>query len=223
MLKDFLQLQTRSVVFVGNFNPVIVQPFWLANKKLIRDQEAQDAVVDVIHNEIAKYSLGWVNFEVTNNRFEIRTNQEPYFDPLKDLAISIFRILKDTPITAMGINHLKYYALPDEERYYAFGNKLAPLSNWLSFLNNPRMLNLDIIEEQRADGLKGQYRVTVRPSDIKLSTPYGVLINVNDHFTKNTEALGATEIIDLLIQKWTESELRAESIVESIWQTVNTN
>lgn len=213
MLSEFLQLQIKSIVFLGKFNPAIVQPFWLASKKLIRDQEAQDADVEVIHNEITKYDINWASFEITSNRFEIKSSQDPYFEPLKDLSVSIFRILKDTPIDAVGINHLKYFALPDEKRYYEFGNALAPLKNWSPLLNSPRLLNLDIIENERIDKLKGQYRVSIRPTDIKLSTPYGVLVSINDHFSKNTQSLGANEIVDIVNDNWVQSDKRAEEVI----------
>jgi len=107
MLNNYLQIHTASVVFVGEFNPVIIQPFWLANKKLIRDQEAQDAKVEIIHNEIVKFEIDWARFEITKDRFEIRTSQEPYFEPMRDLVISIFEILKETPISALVSNNLK--------------------------------------------------------------------------------------------------------------------
>jgi hypothetical protein len=44
-----------SIVLVGNFNPAIFQPAWLAAKGLIRESEASAAVVEVIHPELAQY------------------------------------------------------------------------------------------------------------------------------------------------------------------------
>lgn len=51
MLDKYLKIETLSVVFIGDFNPVIIQPFWLSQKTLIRDDEAENAKVEVIHNE----------------------------------------------------------------------------------------------------------------------------------------------------------------------------
>jgi hypothetical protein len=117
----------------------------LSSKKLIREIEAQKANIEVIPNEIVRFSLDWVDFEITRERFELKSSQEPYFEPIKDLAISIFNALNETPIKALGINHLKYFGLTNADAYYNFGNRLAPLNNWSGFLNQPKMLNLDII------------------------------------------------------------------------------
>ena len=57
MFENILEIETFSIVFVGDFNPVILQPFWLANKGLIRESEATNAKVEVIHNEVVKFEL----------------------------------------------------------------------------------------------------------------------------------------------------------------------
>jgi hypothetical protein len=216
MLNEYLQIYTFSTVVIGDFNPVIVQPSWLSNKKLIREQEAQNAKIEIIHNEITKFSIDWATFEISRDRFEIRTTQEPYFDPIKDLFVSIFQILKETPIRTVGFNHLKYYALPDEDRYYKFGNKLAPLNNWTDSLNDPRLINLEIIELKRKDKQEGQYRIKIQPSDIKLSTNYGILININDHFVVENN-----DLIKTISNNWKNSFNRSSEVAETIWSKVN--
>jgi hypothetical protein len=221
MLNDYLEIYRISAVFIGEFNPVIIQPFWLANKKLIMETEAQNAKVEIIHNEIVRFDIGWAKVEITKNRFEIRTSEEAYFEPLKDLAISIFDILKETPITALGINHLKYYALTDADTYYRFGDKLAPLSNWKDVLNDPRMSFFEIIEQKRKDGLKGKFRVRIHGSDVKLSTPYGVLVSLNDHYSAEQGQEREGEMVKLLGNKWKSSMDRSFEIAESIWSKIN--
>lgn len=219
MLHDHLQIYTLSIVFLGEFNPVIIQPYWLAHKKLIREQEAQNATVDVIHNEIVKIELDWAKFEITKNRFEVRTSQEPYFEPLKDLIISIFEILRETPIISLGINHLKYFSLPSEESYYNFGNKLAPLSTWNEVLNDPRMLFLEILEQDRKDKINGKYRVRIQPSDIKMQN--GILIQVNDHIDLNPGETGRNgEMVKSLGNNWRASMNRATEIIETVWKKI---
>src|SRR5690606_31806467 len=163
-----------SIVLIGDFNPAIVQPFWLANRKLIREKEAQNAKMGVVHNEISKFNIDWAHFEITRMRFEIKTTKEPYFEPLRDLIVEIFKILKETSIKNVSINHLRYYDLRDKERHFNFGNKLVPLNNWTEYLRDPRLQTLNIVEKERQDGRKGHYRVTIQSPDIDLSTKYGV-------------------------------------------------
>lgn len=218
MLKDKLQIYTLSVVFIGEFNPVIIQPFWLANKKLIREQEAEDVKVELIHNELVKFSLDWAYFEITKNRFEIRTSKEPYFEVVKDLATSIFKILKETPVKVLGINHIKHYTLNDEQ-LLNFGNKLSPLDNWTEFLSDPKMLQLEIIEQKRKDGLNGHIIVKIQPSN---QVSKGVLININDHYSIKEEENGRNgEIVKILQENWNKSYNLANDIPESIWKKIN--
>jgi len=224
MLKDYLQIRVLSLVFLGDFNPVILQPYWLAEKKLIREQEAQDAKVDIIHNDLSRIDLGWMNFDIQRSRFELRTSQTPYFEPLRDLCVGIFEILKETPVKSLGINHVFYYALPKKEMYYDFGNVLAPLKNWDNFIHDPRLLQLEIHEETRIDGLNGYYRVKINPSEQKLSTPYGISININDHFSlKDGDSGRRGEILEILKKRWKSSSARADSVTEEIWKIVSKN
>lgn len=223
MLNDHLQIYTLSIVFVGDFNPVIIQPYWLAIKKLIREQEAATAKLEIAHAEIVKFELDWLYIEVTKDRFELRTSQEPYFEPVKDLAIGIFNILSETPVRQVGINHLKYFALPDKDRYYKFGDKITPLNNWSDSLQDPKVLMVEVYEKNRKDGNSGHVRVRIQPSDITLSTEFGVLININDHININENQTGRDgEILRLFASVWSESFDRVNTIVENIWQKVNT-
>jgi hypothetical protein len=211
-LWPFKQVYTLSIVIIGNFNPSIVQPFWFSSKGLIREQEAQDAKVEVIHPELVKWSLSWMTIEVSRSRFEIRSTQEPYFEPIRDLLLSLVTALKETPISAFGLNHLIYFAIPDEDRYTELGNKLVPLNNWNKIFENPKVFNVDIGEE-RKDGLKGSFRVRVQPSDIKLSSPYGILINSNDHYDISSQVSteSTSRFKSILNQNWTVSLERAKN------------
>jgi hypothetical protein len=217
MLKDNLEAYTLSIVFIGDFNPAIVQPFWLANRKLIREQEAQNADVRMIHNDLAIFDIGWVFFNVSRYRFEVKTTQEPYFEAVRDLIIEIFRILKETPLTSIGINHLRYFDLKDKDRYYHFGNKIAPLNLWNDHLNDPRLLSFEIIETQREDKLKGQTRIRIQQPDIKIPSSFGVLININDHIDIEE---GSTAI-KTLSTNWSLSFDRIDKITESLWDKIN--
>lgn len=216
-LKDVLQINMCSIVFIGNFNPAVFQPFWLANKKLIRESEAEQTKLELIHNDLVKFDLGWVNLQVTQERFELRTTQEPYFLPVRDLAIGVFTLLNETPITSLGINHVFHCAFKDEKTLYEFGNLLSPLNNWNTQMNEPRLLNLAIIEQKRMDGLDGHYRIQILPSKTKLTTKFAVEININDHFNIMHNQTGRNgEMISVLKDNWDSSFQKAQSISNHI-------
>lgn len=215
LLDKYLQKESISIVFLGEFNPVILQPFWLHSKDLIREEEANNAKIGIIHPEIMKYELDWVSIEISKQRCEFKTNKAPYFDPMKDLAASVFKILRETPIKSLGINHIYNFTLPNQETYYEFGNILSPLNIWSDSMNDPRLLQLEILEENRKDGLEGQYRVRVSPTDENISN--GVSVNLNDHYDIKNDQKGINmEMVECLEQNWAKSINRAKDVVEQL-------
>lgn len=218
MIKEYLQIRTLSIVIIGEFNPPIIQPFWLANKKLIREHEAENAVVDIIHQDLVRFQIDWAFIQVTRNQIELRTSKEPYFEPLRDLVVGIFEMLRETPITALGINNILHYGITSDQRYYEIGNKLAPLSNWSGFLNEPRMKKLEILEQNRSDKLPGSYMVSVQPSTEKLTTNKGIMVILNDHLSLKPEETGREkELIKRMTDVWSESLEKAEFIPAQLW------
>ena len=74
-----------SVVFLGDFNPVIFHPEWYLRHGLINEDEGKKAKVEVIMNDVAIVQLQWAVVEVMRERYTAQSNDESHFDPLRDL------------------------------------------------------------------------------------------------------------------------------------------
>jgi hypothetical protein len=218
MFEKYLKIETISIVFVGDFNPIIFQPAWLALKGLIREDEAEKPDIEVIHNQIVKYEIGsWLNIEITKNRCEFKTSKVPYFDPMKDLAIGIFSILKETPIYQMGINHIFDLSLLDSEKFYKFGAQLTPLNIWDDVIDKPKLLSLEVNEDNRKDGEPGSRRVRINSSDKK--NKFGVTVNINDHFNlKNGSSL--INVVTQLEKHWKLSRKESFEILTNLFNKI---
>lgn len=217
MLKDILQIYTVGIVLTGDFNPAIIQPFWLSQKKLIGEQEASGANVKLIHKDLVRFEIDWFYLEVTKSRLELRTSKMPYFEPLKDLIIGIFELLKETPLTAVGINHIMHIPIREEQQYDKLGNNIVALSTFSKFMRDPKVLELQIVEQNRKDGLAGSLTVNIAPSN-QTSSKRAIAININDHYNLPNESHGRSgEIINLLSKNWSNSFERAKEISESFW------
>ena len=96
--------ETASIVLLGNFNPAIFHPEWLAAKQLIRSSEAAAAALDVVHAELAQFRMGWLRLTVTRDRFVAETSDPSHQAPLRDLVVGIFELLEHTPTTRLGLN-----------------------------------------------------------------------------------------------------------------------
>lgn len=184
MLDNLLQKEILSIVLLGNFNPPIFQPLWFSSKGLLRESEAENAQIDVIHPELARYKIGdWLNVEITKSRCEFRTNMEPYFDVLRDLVIDTFKILNETPINVVGINNIFDISLASDEEYYKFGKFLTPLDLWNRSIHDARLLTLEILEEKSKTCDYLRRRIRISPGNSNDNILHGITININNHFT----------------------------------------
>jgi hypothetical protein len=208
------EIQSVSVVWLGDFNPKIFQPAWSAAEGLIRKQEAEEANVEIIHPEVVSFALEWLTLQVTRERFFASTSQEPYYEVVRDLVLGTFRLLRHTPVHKMGINTDMHFRMGSEEAWHAFGHRLAPKDLWQGILENPGMRSLTM-EGRRPDGCKGYIRVKVEPS---VRVHPGVYVNVNDHYEEADpkSVIGSDEIRTLLERSWDESLRRSARIAYAL-------
>ncbi|MBG7610662.1 hypothetical protein IU405_00180, partial [Polaribacter sp. BAL334] len=139
-------IKNLSIVLVGRFNPPIITPAWLALKGLVRESEIENADVKIIHSEISHFILSFVELNVTSEKMILYCENEADFELVKDLAVSVLNYLKETPITAIGLNNTTHFAFSKEEEYINFGNWLAPHKIWKDKIDEPRLFELKILE-----------------------------------------------------------------------------
>ncbi|TSJ34915.1 hypothetical protein FO440_24050 [Mucilaginibacter corticis] len=210
-----LEVKSLAFVMLGDFNPALIQPFWLAKKELIRESEAQQTKVELIHNELVRFDLGWAKFDVKPDRFEISTTSEPHFGLVRDLIIGIFTFLNETPIKAVGINFVYDINLKTAEKFYSFGNTFAPLKNW-DFLNEARVVNLEFFEKDRSDKLPGHYRIRIQSSNAISS--FGVNIVITDHVDVDTSRSEKDNgLVKLINSYWPTALEKADRHMDNLW------
>ena len=198
MIDKYLEIETRGLVFLGDFNPSIFHPYWLASKDLIQEEEAKNAKIEIVMNELSRFQLGeWLSIEVSRNRCDFKTMKKPYFYPMRDLAINIFKVLNETPIRAVGINNVYDLSLKNAENYYNFGDRMAPLNNWNDILTSPRLLKIEIIESTEAENTPFK-RVSISPSEPELKVNFGINFNINNHFNlqPNSNGYKASKLVE---------------------------
>ncbi len=197
-------------VLIGSFNPKIFQPAWFASQGLIREIEAEEAKIEIIHQDITVFRLDWLQLEVTRERFNAVTDQEAYFEVFADLIISSFRILPHTPAWTLGINNSMHFRFKTVEEWHAIGHKLAPKEPWKGILSNPGMLRVEM-HEPRENGPRGFLRVRVEPSN---RCQPGIFLNTNDHFVVGDEktVLGCEKLVSIISDNWVSSKQRALEI-----------
>jgi len=191
-----------SIVALGAFNPQIFQPQWFAASQLIRKEEADGATIGVVHPEMTIFSTEWFKVEITNARFAISTQDPTKHLPLRELAIGTFRILEHTPVTAVGFNSNRHFAMESSDKWHQLGHHYAPKSSWSPILKNPGMRVL--IMEGTREGSKSN-RITIKIEPSAKIKDHGVQISINEHFDLDADASPPDRLKSFLV------------IIESNW------
>lgn len=209
-----VQAELLSIVFVGEFNPSIIHPAWLAKRELIGETEEREAKVEVVSPEFTRINLHWATLDVQKNRLGVTSKQESHFESIKDLVQNIVQTLRGTPVYSFGINHHFDLDIQGDDEYYGFGNTFAPLNQWKDSFNDPRMNYLEIIEQTRKDKLDGKRLIRIYNNNQR---EYGVHIHINDHYRIDDKALDTNlKAVELLKQQWEYSRTMAREVVKSV-------
>lgn len=208
------QIRGLTFVLIGEFNPTIFQPAWFASEKLLTEEEAKTATVNVIHPDITSFELPWVRFQVERERFTASSLAQPYFERLVGVVCDTFTILRHTPIRLLGVNNEAHFRAASIEKWHALGHKFAPKDFWFKFFKNPGMQDVTIKEVPRPDGLAGHLQIIVQPS-VRINP--GVYVATNDEIHGHDGGfLGAARAIELMRDKWPSMIEFSESVFSSI-------
>jgi hypothetical protein len=196
-----------NIVLVGDFNPAILQPAWLAANDLLRWEEADSANIQIVSRDVTIFSTDWVELAATPDRFQVTSAAAPSYKLVRDLIIGVFRLLPHTPIRALGINRNYHFRVPDQKTWDAFGDKIAPKDLWQDVLVDPGTRSL-IMLGKRPDEYAGNFVVQVEPS-LRFQ---GIYIATNDHFQLDAMEVATAEgMADILGSEWEASEERANN------------
>ncbi len=209
-----IDIHNLALVVIGSFNPAIIHPMWLVNKGLIRESDSNPEKIQIVHRDISKFELNFATIQVTHDRFEIFASNEADFMPMRDLALSIFSILRETPINSIGFNHLFHKSTSNSKEYEKFGNWLSPLNNWKDVMRNPKLLEIKIVEPSNLDGPR--LTSTIMPSDLIRHNAFRYQLNYHINVDKTQYAAH-----DIIPKEWEASFEKAKEIFNHLIQKYN--
>jgi len=219
-MKTEPEIRRIDIVLLGDFNPKIFSPAWIAAQNLIGSSDADTASVEVIHPDIAIFSLSWCKFIIQRERLTAFTEQEPYFIHLFDLISGIFSELLHTPIHSLGLNWGFHFQCESEDEWHSFGHFLAPQFPWNGILEDSGMMLLEVTNKKLPDNpLDGKIGIRVQPSK---PIKHGLFFNINHHFelSDKTKVIGCHQIIDTLKEKWQGSKSMAEKVPFKLYENL---
>lgn len=223
------ELSGISVVMLGNFNPPIFNPDWLARKEIIGPEVASDAKIEVIHREMSAFRVGSTAVRVLPDRFTAEINVPPLIS-VRDFVLNIFNSLPETPINRMGINFSVHFPVDGFEKRDAVGVALAPPDQWGEWAQDIAgktayddpdfkkkhggMRSLSMMQRDLDDRENGHIVAKVEPS---LKIGCGIFVEVNDHYETDSADPEATDrMLRHLEQNWEKSVIRSEWICDQV-------
>ena len=217
-MKAEAELRRLDLVLLGDFNPKIFSPDWLASQDLIRKSEADQSEVILIHPDIAAFKLPWCHFQVQRERMAVYTEEEPYFKILGELIESVFSLLIHTPIHSLGLNWGYHSMCDSDDEWHNFGYFLAPKDPWKDIIDESGMLTVEVTEKiPPEDPLTGKLTVRVKPSG---KFPNSIFVNFHDHYQLPDiqKVIGCNEILDTLKNNFEKSKEKSENMLLSLFE-----
>lgn len=220
---------TSSIVVVGDFNPAIISPGWLARNGLIGEDDAKAAREDqnygktlLVSHQVTNFETSWFTLQVLENQFSL-TNKEALSTAFKDLAVGIFQLLSHTPANAVGLNFMAHFKLGDKDEYHRVGDKLAPKSIWENAFSEEFAIGTEHLTMVFQAGGRDDSRKTKDSKRISLQASnrikYGIKLSLNDHHDVSscsvhpTQAEKVAEIIDT---EWQETWNQAKKAFDHV-------
>jgi hypothetical protein len=204
-------LDRTSIVLKGSFNPTIFQPAWFARHGLLRDTEADEAQVQIVHQQISDFKTGWLQVQATRDRFVAVSLNGGYEAPLLDFVISTFTLLEHTPLSHLGMNREVQLQFDSIDRWHRFGHTLVPKGPWPKTLKNPGLLRVTIQGERQEPG--AFVTVTVTSTGERRAD-----IDINDHRAAQEHG---PPLLPVLRESWEEALAEGRRIVDDLLGLIN--
>ena len=207
---------------IGSFNPAIFHPEWFLRQKLIGEDDAKEAKVNVVGSEVSDIQICGIKLVCINDRFSLGTENVSLAPRMQDLLLQIFTLLPHVPISACGINPHAHYVINNLQYWHKIGHTLAPKELvWddIKQLEKPGMLSLSITAMRQGE-FPGQINVRVEPSH---RFQPGLFVQSNYHFPLPREAdhSGATELLLKFVKsEWNQACTMPRIVADKIFEKI---
>jgi hypothetical protein len=219
-----------SVVLLGNFNPTIFQPAWLARHGVITEKAAETAAITVIHPDVVIFAVqDLFTLHVERERFSISRASIPWVF-VSDFVAKIFGdLLPHTPVSKLGINLVVHFDAGSQAKRDEIGERLAPPAPWGEWgalaasgegMRRGGLRSLTMIQKNVSDRPAGWVQAKIEPSILVRGGVTGIFMEINDHYELVGQSEDARAIVAILQEKFDSSVRNSERIVDQIMSMV---
>jgi hypothetical protein len=228
-----LAVDTAAIVIRGRFDPTKLSVKELVDQELLAPHYLSQATQRLSTDDISLLETKSFRFLANRELIQLAAQEADEFSPLRDTAVNLLRLLKDEPISLLGINRDVHFAATNVNAWHAVGDTFAPKEVWDGTLELVGMASL-VLQALRPDLYQGYRQITLQPSAV---IPQGVYVSHNDHYTlgsndripTNREQLAAVSrqsaeatpekvaiAINILNNEWDNSMNRALSVIARV-------
>ncbi len=174
------ELEGISLVVVGNFNPAIFHPLWFAAHDVLSVDEANEAEVQLMSDELVIFNTEWFQWRAFAQRIMIDVSDLSRVREAVDLLTNTFNLLGHTPIKAFGLNRNCHVRLESFESLDHLLQTAAPPGLWSDVIKGPRPSSVTVESEvEKTDSLQSRLEVQLERSKRVLP---GLFAEINRHY-----------------------------------------
>jgi hypothetical protein len=203
----------ETIVLLGAFNPLILDPYWLVQHEIIDEfdlEYARDTKKWLVTRDITIVEFRRFSLQADPNRVQVAMTQETETPLLiADVVVNVFRLLSHTPVHALGLNHACHEEL-NEGRSEEILNRLAPRDVVEDLVPGIGVASLSWRAE-RTDDYAGHFLFTVQPS-VQVR---GLFLSLNDHYDLGEGGTGETAS-NLVADEYQESSRRSDEMIAKV-------
>lgn len=215
---------SSSIVLIGNFSPMMFQPYWFKHCKIINDDE-YNAIVKkantIVTNPLTAFETENLAFKIEEKRFTIIAKKEP-FELMVDTFERLQEKLDSVLIEKFGLNFSFHVDLETPANFKIFGDVIAPKSVWatlFSYSKDPGIKTSGLVSiTMRKQTDFGYINVRVESSAYY---KYAVFFDYNFHFEGNpAEPFDILDVNEHISNKYMDLEEYADKIAQELIEGV---
>lgn len=131
---------SSSIVLIGNFSPMMFQPYWFKHCNILNDEE-YNAIEKkgnmIITEPVTAFETENLAFKIEVKRFTIIAKKEP-FELMLDTFERLQEKLDSVLIEKFGLNFSFHVDLETSEKYKIFGDIIAPKNYWVTLFSDAK-------------------------------------------------------------------------------------
>jgi hypothetical protein len=200
-----VEIRGLALAVFGYLNPQIFRPAWFRRWDILSEVEAKNADPLVADEEgLVAFRTDVFTLEISHDRLIVRTTLPDQFTRIRVLIADTFRLLRHTPVHAVGLNWELHRQFEDEAAADRFLDTFAPRAPWSDLMPSIGERRL-VLSLPRDDQRPGRRQIELSKSAELEPGVYVGFIDEFDAQSGQNEGEGCAELFESVSKSWDQS------------------